>query len=505
MGVLTTSISRPELEAHSNAKSADAKAADEDTWDFQTDFGSDVIAAMKLGVPLLIGGSSRVIQALTLAILLGRKETVLLAAVASASIWAEPWDQLVRTSAGQVSVLAAQAYGAGKFSLVGTWCQMALITATLGSLPLMALKAMTGPCLSFLGVQASISEPAGQYAIYSSFSMTFELWYFALWSFFIAQGIVGPDTVISMVFVGIALFLVWLGISYFNMGVIGVAWAISVKRALRFAALVTSCYAMGYFTKCWPTPRASDVFSKDRWILLMSQVLPVAIGAVLEKLVWSINAALAARLGAEQAAAYDLLVQLMTLIFTMLWGLSQGFGLIMANRLGANLPNRAAGVAKAGVIVIEIFAFVIAMSFHFGIERYADFASLDPGVRRSLSTVRFIGIFALLGAGGLYIMNEILAKQGRAALVFISVPPFSWGVGIPVSFFLTPQYGIWGTVFGTTIAYSLAHVVCGYHVFSSDWQALALQVRACAEVSAEGGQTDDTDENTRGELTKGDS
>lgn len=431
------------------------------------------------------------VQQFIISVLLGRKSTILLASVSTAGIWTEWVDDMIRAMSGQCGVLCGQAYGAGNFKLVGTWLQICLVLMTCIYPPLACLRLFTGEILDFLGVPAVIAENAGIYARWNSLAMIFELWYFALWGYYTCQGIVAPDMIISCIFIFVASLLIWYGVYFLGMGVYGVALAMSLKRILR-----TSCFA-GYTTwaglhlKTWHGWDFREVFVKERFMVFLGLCVPAMLGAVAENAHWSINAVFAARLGPAKSAAFDLMVTMFLIVYTTVWGMCQGFGMLMARHLGAGQAEKAKGIVKVGAIMVYGSLLVGASLLYCFNGMYAQIVSTDPEVRQALWDIRGISALCIVLCGGNFLIAEVLVKQGRAMLVFIFTPTFNWLIGLPISYFLSPTLGLQGILTGALVAYTLTHAVCGYYVLTTNWMGVSTVARMNSEVPFKSNQRQD--------------
>jgi len=454
-----------------------------DKWTVSEDLLPDVIEAIKLGIPIMISQSARLVQNVILSVLLGRRDTVLLAAISTSNIWTEIVDEAARGGSSQIGVLCAQAMGSGKHGLVGIWLQMGILMVSV-LYPIFALaKAATGPLLSYMGVPDILSVPAGEYALWVAPAIIFELLYGVLATWYYSQGVVAPDTIIQIIFVPLGSWLIWVLVDTYKMGLYGVAIALSIKRVARFFLYLGYTWYHGYHKKTWKGWDFKEVFVKDRWLTLISMAIPAAFGAIMEIVNFSLNSVFAARLGPTQSAAFDLNVCLNMLLFALVWGTCQGFGMIMAYRLGEGRPIAARGMVKAGGGIVYLMVTIVALLMYNYMHLYAELGSNDPAVREVIVSIRTIASVGTMCSGLMFLVTEVLSKQGRIGLVFMYITIFNWFVGMPMSFFLAPIYGVWGISLGVNCAYFLSFVCLSYHLYTSDWDAIAQQARKNAEVS----------------------
>lgn len=437
---------------------------------------------LSLGLPIVVGAACKMLQVAIVSIMLGRKDTVLLAGISVSVIWTSWVDEMLKSGHGQVAALCGQAYGAGNFPLVGIWLQIGLVYTTICFPPLAMLRLFTCYILRSLGVASSMAEPAGIFTVWSAQALIFELWYSLINKYYYSMGIVGPDAVISLVYIFVASFLVWYCVWYYEMGVFGVAVALSIKRFLRTATLVGYCWWMGYHKKTWNGFQLDQVFIYERWMTFLWQTVPAMLGAVGEEIHWQLSALFAARLGATQSAAFDLVMCISIMFYAIIWGVAQGTGILMARHLGQGKPRRAVRVVKVGVLLVYAALFLLGGLMYVLNEPFAMLASTDPEVQFEIRELKFVASVNIVAFGGLVIMSEILMKQGRPGLVFLTMPPCNWLIGLPICYHLSHTMGLKGIFIGHLCGYGVGHVILCTLVVDSDWLALSGRSRQRAEV-----------------------
>merc|ERR1719220_2532205 len=156
-------------------------------------FWEDTVWTVRLGVPLIVGNGSKMIQQMLISIMLGNKSTNLLAALTVSGIWTGWADAMVAAGAAQIGTLCSMAYGAGNFFLVGTWLQIGLLWLTVLYPPLALFRFVTGPVLEFFGVPVVVARLAGSFTAWSAPTAICELYYMAIHMYFVCLGVVTPD------------------------------------------------------------------------------------------------------------------------------------------------------------------------------------------------------------------------------------------------------------------------------------------------------------------------
>lgn len=445
-------------------------------------FWSDCGSVFKLAVPLMIAGSSHMLQETIISVLIGRRNTVLLAAVSVSGIWTGWTDAMVTSGAGQIGALCGMAFGAGNFHLVGIWLQMGLLFVTVMYPPLAMFRFFTGPVLEYFGVPAAVAVPAGIFTVWSGAALIFEMYYSVVWAYYVSQGIVKPDAVINVIFIVLGSTMIWLGVDFFDMGVVGVALALSAKRLLKFWTLVIYSAWAGLHKKTWGGFNLQGAMVADRWKVFLPMAGPAMVGGIAETLHWSINALFAARLGATKSAAFDLIICLCMVVSALVGGVCGGIGSLMARHLGEGKPIRAAEITKVGVVIVYGSLFIFASMVYVMNPMFAEMATKDPLVQKEIHNSRAICSMSFLTAGGLCLICELLCKQGRPHIVFIWMPILNWFVGLPIGYVLSPIIGINGILLGMCTAYFLGHCILWKYLYDSDWADLSKQARLKSEV-----------------------
>merc|ERR1719476_275746 len=126
------------------------------------------------------------------------------------------------------------------------------------------------------------------------------------------------------------------------------------------------------------------VFDKQRWKMFLGLCLPAIMGGIAETATQSINAALAARLGAVVSAAFDLSSTLFGFCIALVACMCSAIGVFMANHLGRGHPNKAKGIMKVGLVYTYTLVTLMSLIFYLVIDIYAGIVSNDPKVIEEL-------------------------------------------------------------------------------------------------------------------------
>jgi len=423
---------------------ASSAASSEKPW-----FQAESRAMLNLSVPLVFSAAAKLSQQSVLSIMLGREgpgrdATVLLAGVSASAIWTAWTDGMLMSGNSQLAALCSHALGARNYPLAGTWLQIALVSMTLLFVPLVSLRLCTESVLLWLDVPKEVASTAGTFTLLSGLPVIFELWYGPVRVYYAAQRIVVPDTMVDLVFILVTAALVWFFVYYHDLGVMGVAAALSIKRFLRLFTFVGFCWWKGYHTRTWKGWSSSEIFVKDRWKLFLRQTVPVMIGGLGEQVHLQCSALIAARLGAPSSAAFDLILCVVFLVYTMSWSVAQATGIRLARHLGEGNTRRSVRVAQVGAIWSYGLMTVCGLVFYLLCGRFADFVSKDTIVREEIKSTQVIVPLNFIAFGGLALMSEILMKQGRPHIAGLIMPLCTWLVGLTAAYVFSMNYGIQG-------------------------------------------------------------
>merc|ERR1719384_932198 len=128
----------------------------------------------------------------------------------------------------------------------------------------------------------------------------------------------------------------------------------------------------------------------------------------------------------------------------------------MARHLGQGKPRRAVRVVKVGMILVYSTLLLLGGLVYVLNPPFALLASTDPLVQQEIRELRFLAAVNIVAFGGLVIMSEILMKQGRPSLVFSTMSPCNWFIGLPVSYYLSRTMGLKGILIGHLVGYGFA-------------------------------------------------
>jgi len=436
----------------------------------------------KLGVPLALSSASGTLNMLVSSVLLGRLDTIALAAVSVSGIWTSVTDVLFFSGIGQLSMFCSQAFGAGNYALVGTWLQIYLVFVTLAGTPFMLLRFLTTPILESVHLHHDVAVTAGVYTIWSQAGFLFDVWYQSIKEYYAAQQITVPAAVVDAIFVLVNFLMTYVVVFPLKGGIKGAALAFCAAKLLRTATFIVVCWSKGYHKRTWPGWSFKEIFIGERWRRLLAMTIPAAIGGLAEELQFQVCTLMAGEIGPAETAAFNLVMNILILSFLFAMAMGDSVGIRMAKSLGEGHATRAAFVARLGIIVSLIGGLVIAGVVFAVIPVVVPLMSKDPVVQDQMMRLRWNGTVTIALIGGVLPVVTVLTKQGRTTIVSITLPVCCWLLGFPCSYFLGKSEGLLGICQGLVIGYSLACICLMIAFVRSDWPTLARDAQRRAEV-----------------------
>uniref|UniRef100_A0A1J3EPU9 Protein DETOXIFICATION n=1 Tax=Noccaea caerulescens TaxID=107243 RepID=A0A1J3EPU9_NOCCA len=252
-----------------------------------------------------------------------------------------------------VETLCGQAYGGGKYEMLGVYLQRSTVLLTLTGLLLSVIYVFSEPILIFLGQSPEIASAASLF-VYGLIPQVFAYAVnFPIQKFLQSQSIVAPSAYISTVTLFFHLLFSWFAVYKLGMGLLGASLMLSLSWWIivvaQFVYIVRS-------ERCRETWRG---FSVQAFLGLPSFFKLSAASAVmlcLENWYYQIVVLLAGLLENPELAL-DSLSICMTIVgwvFMISIGFNAAISVRVSNELGAGNPKSAA----FSVIVVNIYSFI---------------------------------------------------------------------------------------------------------------------------------------------------
>jgi len=248
-----------------------------------------------------------------------------------------------------VQVLGARAVGANKLEEAGGALQRGLVVSAISGLAAIAVAQLyTEDLLVLFGVEPDLIKPSARITHVLVLSVPLHLVYVAT-SFFV-EAIQRPVVatwlmwIANVLNVGLNLWLVP------GSGAIGSAWATVAARA--FLALTLMIWVLRL-----PEARALGLRNRvatPGYRAFLRVGTAAAISQAAESSAFSGMTVIAGRLGAQAVASYQILLNMLALVFMVALGFATATAVLTSEALGRNAPRDAARASWAGLAVNSV-------------------------------------------------------------------------------------------------------------------------------------------------------
>ncbi|XP_059638719.1 protein DETOXIFICATION 33-like [Cornus florida] len=374
-----------------------------------------------------------------------------------------------------LETLCGQAVGAGRTNILGILLQRSLIITMITALFLTPIYVFTSPLLQLLGQNKHISQLAGKYAVW----VIPQLFAYSINSpvqkFLQAQSKVWVMTIISLVALGIQVFLNWVLVTKFGLGMIGAAIAGNLTWWL--LVLVQIVYVVsGYFSEAW-TGLSLSAFQSLAGFVKLS--LSSAVMLCLELWYYTIVILMVGWLKNPEIAvdAISICMNLQQWTLMIALGFSAAVSVRVSNELGAGRPIAAKFSVAVTAVTSTIFG-IFFMAVDLIAKSYIPkIFTKNPEVIRETSKLSyFLAATILLNS-----IQPVLHGVGIGAGWQFSIALINTGCyyifGLPLGALLGYRFklGIQGIWSGMIAGCLLQTVILLSIVFRTNWHKEALQ------------------------------
>lgn len=437
-----------------------------------------------LALPLLIGYMANTAMTLTDQSMVGHLTTDDFAAMNLAN--AIMYGSLILSMGiiNALGTLAAQAFGAKRYPMVGIWLQVTLIWSTL------VLVVPTGIVWWFTSDIVRLISPNQSEAVYNAAAL-FSRWsilsllpghVFTVVSIWMESiEIVVPQTVMSIVFVavnvGLNYVLVFGVAPGYSLGLLGSPIATAVSKILQLAALLfyakwdlrlKRCW-QGWTLACLKWPLAKEFFKMG---------IPIMLTEVLYEWMFEVLLFRTSAILARDVVAIDVTGLLTNLLFFMtpfLISIYIAVSVRVGITLGDNDPDGAKRACNLATMMAVVLSLVTGVSFYLLRDYIALLYTSDSvTVQRAATYVPLVAIDYVLSSIS-YVLQGMLEGQGRPIIATGGALVGNWVVGITLVFLLSEfmkqqMIGMWlGLIIGEAVKLLLLAIA----VALSNWSKLA--------------------------------
>ncbi|KAL4278795.1 hypothetical protein GQ457_03G013460 [Hibiscus cannabinus] len=317
----------------------------------------EAISIAKIALPIILTGLMLYSRSLISMLFLGRLGELALAggslAIGFANITG--YSVLSGLAIGMESI-CGQAFGARKFTLLGTTLQRTVLLLLVSSLPISLLWVNMRRILILCGQDETIAEEAQLFLIYSLPDLFAQSFLHPLRIYLRTQSITLPLTCCAILSILLHVPINYLLVSHLGLGIKGVALSGVWTNFNLVGSLVIYILYFGVHKKTW------GGFSMEcfkEWKSLLNLAIPSCISVCLEWWWYEIMILLCGLLLNPRAtvASMGILIQTTALIYIFPSSLSFSVSTRVGNQLGANQPKKAKLAAFVGLYCGFILGF----------------------------------------------------------------------------------------------------------------------------------------------------
>jgi multidrug resistance protein, MATE family len=322
--------------------------------------------------------------------------------------WA-PTSVMLVTSIGLltgVQVLGARAFGARTLEEAGGALQRGMmISLVSGVLAIAAGQLFTEPVLSLFGIEASLVQPSARVTKVLVWSIPLQLIYVC--TAFFVEAIQRPAVSTWVMWIANLLNVV-LNLWFVpRWGAIGSAWATFGARAFLAIALLAWVLRL-------PEARVLGLrqrVSKPGYREFLGVGAAAAVSQAAESSAFSGMTVIAGRLGGQAVASYQILLNILALVFMVALGFSTATAVLTAEALGQNAPREASRASWAGLAVNScIMACIGVLTFSFA-SSIASAYTIDADVARLVAAGMPLVAACMIFDGGQAVVASALRAQ----------------------------------------------------------------------------------------------
>ncbi|KAL2467146.1 MATE efflux family protein [Abeliophyllum distichum] len=369
-----------------------------------------------------------------------------------------------------VETLCGQAFGAGRYDMLGLYLQRATLVLFLFSLPITLVYIFSKQLLIFIGESENVASLAAVFVyglIPQLFAYTIN---FPIQKFLQAQSIVAPSAYISLATLGLHLLLCWVLVYKIGLGVLGASlvlsfsWWIIVSAQFLYILWTPKCettwsgFKWEAFTGLWEFVKLSIasavMLCLETWYF---QVL-VLVAGLLENPELSLD-------------ALSVCMSINGLLFMVSVGFNAAASVRVSNELGAGNPKSAA----FSVVMVNLVSFMVAvvvaavvLSQRHNISYI--FTSGNTVANAVSELCPFLAVTLLLNGIQPVLSGVAVGCGWQAFVAYINVGCY-YVVGVPVGCLLGFKFdlgikGIWSGMIGGTM---MQTIILLWATFQTDW------------------------------------
>lgn len=358
-----------------------------------------------------------------------------------------------------VTPLVAIAVGAGKFEDCGIYFRQSLLVNSILSIIIVVIIYFAADLIQYFDQPKEVQDQAADYMRIIGFSSIPLLLYQSYKQFIEGLSVMRPAMIITLIANLVNVFANWLliygNLGFPALGLNGAGWATFASRAFMALALMGFVMNNKFFKKY----DVSFHFKSINWAVIkkiLSLGLPSGIQYFFEVGAFAFAVVMVGWLGTAQLAAHQIAINLASISFMAVLGISVAGSIRVGNAVGMNdiAETRRAGFTASlmGASIMLIAGIIFILGRNFLPTLYVN----DEVVIAYASSLLIIAALFQLSDGtqavGIGILRGLTDVKIPTAITFIAY----WIVGLPVGYLLGFTFklgvqGVWiGLLFGLT-------------------------------------------------------
>lgn len=308
-----------------------------------------------------------------------------------------------------VQVLTARAVGEGRPADAGAVWRRGLQLGLLVGLLAAAVTIMgAGPLLLAFGIEPALAERASAVAKVLALSLPLHLGFVAC-SYFL-EGVQRPVAAMTVMWVANVLNIGLNAALIPHLGAEGSAWATVGARGLLFLALLGWIIFNPNFNLFAPRSRPAPGTPSYRAILAIGGA--AAVSQIAEAGAFSAMTVIAGRIGPDTVAAYQIILNLLAVVFMLAMGVGAAGAVLVAEALGRGDPDRsrAAGWTAQGLNLAVMSG--LALAFLAAAPQLGAAFTADPVLAAKVAGLVWLAALVLPPDGGQVVAASVLRARG---------------------------------------------------------------------------------------------
>ncbi|XP_022864078.1 protein DETOXIFICATION 40-like isoform X1 [Olea europaea var. sylvestris] len=370
-----------------------------------------------------------------------------------------------------VETLCGQAFGAGRYDMLGLYLQRATVVLFFFALPITLVYIFSKQILIFIGESEDVASLAAVFVyglIPQLFAYTIN---FPIQKFLQAQSIVAPSAYISLATLGVHLLLSWVAVYKIGLRVLGaslvlsLSWWIIVSAQFLYILWTPKCkstwtgFSWEAFTGLWEFVKLSIasavMLCLETWYF---QVL-VLVAGLLENPELALD-------------ALSVCMSINGLLFMVSVGFNAAASVRVSNELGAGNPKSAA----FSVVVVNLVSFIVAVVVAIIVlsQRHVISYIFTDGeiVANAVSDLcPFLAVTLILNGVQPVLSGVAVGCGWQAFVAYVNIGCY-YIVGVPIGCLLGFKFnlgikGIWSGMIGGTM---MQTIILLWTTFRTDWK-----------------------------------